>query len=190
MRHAEQRAESRGFTASCEQPVGELLATLAVRTPHRGRDLELGSGCGVGTAWLAYGLDDRRDVELVTVERDSELASQLAQDPPAAFVDVVAGDAEQKLPDLGVFDLIFADAEGGKWTGLDLTLDALAPLGVLLVDDMDLRRYEAAEHRAHVEQVRRTLVTHPGLVSVELATGTGLILSVRGGSGQRLSEGP
>ena len=42
-------------------------------------------------------------------------------------------DAEALLPELGAFDLIFADAPAGKWTGLDRTLAALA-----------MRRFEAS----------------------------------------------
>ena len=49
-----------------------------------------------------------------------------------------------RLIELSLFDLVFADAPGGKWTGLDSTISALNPGGVLVVDDMDPGRYEDA----------------------------------------------
>ncbi|PWJ53768.1 Predicted O-methyltransferase YrrM [Quadrisphaera granulorum] len=177
---AERRAAEHSFVCSCAAPTGPLLATLAAAVRPGGRVLELGTGVGVGTAWIVSGLEGREDVEVVTIERDDALADVVrnAKDPDLP-VTVLTGDVEAVLPGLGTFDLVFADAEGGKWSGLDLTIAALAPGGVLLVDDMDLARYSAPEHRAAVTRVRETLLTHPSLVSVELATGTGHILSSR-----------
>lgn len=174
---AERRAVQRSFAHSCDQATGRVLAVLAASVRTGGRVLELGTGVGVGTAWICSGLEGRGDVEVVTVERDEALAGLVrSTDLP---VTVVAGDAEALLPGLGAFDLVFADAEGGKWTGLDLTVAALAPGGVLLVDDMDLERYHRAEHLAAVAAVREALVSHPDLVTAELAVGTGLLVSTR-----------
>lgn len=174
---AERRAVERSFAHSCFPPTGPVLAVLAAAVRPGGRVLELGTGVGVGTAWIASGLAGREDVEVVTVERDEALADAVrGSDLP---VTVLTGDAEALLPGLGSFDLVFADAEGGKWTGLDLTIAALAPGGVLLVDDMDLARYHSPEHVAAVTAVRDTLVAHPDLVTAELAVGTGLLLSTR-----------
>ena len=53
-----------------------------------------------------------------------------------SFVSIVEGDAVTVLPTVGEFDLVFADAEGGKWERLDLTLAAVRLHGVLIVDDM------------------------------------------------------
>lgn len=174
---AERRAVERSFAQSCCAPTGPLLAVLAASVRPGGRVLELGTGVGVGTAWIASGLVGREDVEVVTVELDEELADAVrATDLP---VTVITGDAVALLPGLGAFDLVFADALGGKWTGLDLTVAAVAPGGVLLVDDMDLGRYHSPEDRAAVTGVRETLLGHPALVSAELAVGTGHILSTR-----------
>lgn len=174
---AERRAVERSFAHSCCAPTGPLLAVLAAAVRPGGRVLELGTGVGVGTAWIASGLVGRDDVELVSVELDEELADLVrGTDLP---VTVLTGDAVALLPGLGTFDLVFADALGGKWTGLDLTIAAVAPGGVLVVDDMDLGRYHSPEDRAAVTRVRETLLGHPDLVSAELADGTGHILSTR-----------
>lgn len=177
VREAERRAVERSFAHSCCPPTGPLLSVLAAAVRPGGRVLELGTGVGVGTAWITAGLQGREDVEVVTVERDEDLAELVrATDLP---VTVLTGEVEALLPGLGTFDLVFADAEGGKWTGLDLTVAALAPGGVLLVDDMDLARYHSPEDRAAVTAVRSTLLGHPDLVSAELAAGTGHVLSTR-----------
>lgn len=69
---AENRADEHGFEHSCERGVGEMLAVFAATTPPGGRILELGTGFGVGLAWILTGLGSRTDVEVVSVERDAE----------------------------------------------------------------------------------------------------------------------
>jgi predicted O-methyltransferase YrrM len=53
-----------------------------------------------------------------------------------SFVGPRHGDALEVLAEGGTFDLIFADAPGGKWEGLDRSVAALRPHGLLVVDDM------------------------------------------------------
>ncbi|MYS80281.1 hypothetical protein [Embleya scabrispora] len=91
----------------------------------------------------------------------------------------IIGDAVALLPTLGTFDLIFADADGGTWHSLDLTIDALRPGGVLFVDDMDLTRYANPEHVAKTSAVRNQLPTDPRLTAVELHAASGLVLATR-----------
>ena len=100
MRDAQIRADQHGFPFSCEPGAGALLSSLAAAVPAEGRILELGTGAGVGLAWL---------------------------------------------PGLGRFHLVFVDAPGGKLEGLDRSIAALEPGGVLVVDDMDLAFHEDPE---------------------------------------------
>jgi hypothetical protein len=124
--HATALAHRAGFTRSCEPGTGALLAVLAAAVPAGGRILELGTGAGVGTAWL-----------------------------------------------------IFADAQGGKWHGLDTTIAALRPGGHLLVDDMTPPYFADGHHEHKTGEVRTRILSHPDLVSVPIAWSTGLILSTR-----------
>jgi len=130
------RARSAGFDLSCEPAVGGLLAVLAAHLPAGSRILELGTGAGVGTAWIVSGLLPRTDVTVTTVEQDPQTARLAGQGSWPAFTDLRHGDALDVLREGGGFDLIFADAPGGKHEGLDLTIAALNPRGLLVVDDM------------------------------------------------------
>ena len=172
-------ASRAGFELASDDRIGRLLAVLAASVPERGRILELGTGTGVGTAWLVSGLGGRDDVEVVTVESDEELcrlAGSLSWPP---YLELVSGDAVERLPSLGTFDLIFADAQGGKWDRLDLTIGALRPGGHLVVDDMTPQEWWDDEQRTKQGDVARTLLAHEDLVSVELDWATGVILSTR-----------
>src|SRR5262249_14441144 len=111
------RAEAAGFPLSCEPGVGRLIAALAAGVPEDGRILEMGTGVGVGTAWLVEGLGDRSDVKVLSIELDAAThAVARAADWPS-WVNLLEGDVLEHLARLGSFDLIFADAQGGKWTG-------------------------------------------------------------------------
>jgi len=168
-----------GFAMSCDPDAGRLLAVLAAAVPPDGRILELGTGIGVGTAWLLHGLDARSDVEIVTVEIDQVTASAAARTPWPAYVSLVVGDAVEVTRSSGLFDLVFADAQGGKWEGLDNTIAALRPGGQLLVDDMTPPTFVDSNHEMKTAEVRARILRHPSLTSVEIAWSTGLILSTR-----------
>jgi predicted O-methyltransferase YrrM len=176
---AHQRAADAGFTLACEPGVGRLLAALAAGVPPRGRILETGTGVGVGTAWLVHGLADRADVEVISVEIDPATAALAQRGTWPHCVSLRVGNILDVLAGLGSFDLIFADSQGGKWEGLDRTIAALRPGGILLVDDMTPPTWMNEEHRRNTAQVRDTLVTHPDLVAAELAEASGMILATR-----------
>jgi predicted O-methyltransferase YrrM len=176
---AHERAAAAGFTLSCEPGVGRLLAALAATVAPRGRILEMGTGVGVGTAWIVSGLDGRSDVQVVSVEIDAPTArlAQTASWP--GFVTLQVGNILDLLDGLGRFDFIFADSQGGKWEGLDRTIAAVRPGGMLLVDDMTPPTWIDDAHRAHTARVRATLLAHPDLVAAELAEASGMILAAR-----------
>ncbi|MFC8453742.1 O-methyltransferase [Kitasatospora sp. NPDC057223] len=176
---AVRRAAEHSFPYSCDRATGELLAVLAAAVPPGGRILELGTGAGVGLAWIVHGLGGRTDVSVLSIEQDPVTAGIAEAGEWPAHVTVSIGDAVAVLPGLGRFDLVFADAEGGKWRGLPLTLRALADRGVLLLDDMDPQRYELPEHHRSIGAVRSTLAEDSGLVLVDLPVASGIIIATR-----------
>ena len=174
-------ARRAGFTRSCEDDVGRLLAVLTAAVPVGGRILELGTGTGVGLAWITSGLVGRDDVEVLSVEHDARLAALAATGPWPPGVRIETGDALDVLARSGTFDLIFADAPAGKTTGLAHTLAALRPGGVLVVDDMAPRPDDPFddEVRPRLEAVAVALRADDRLVIVELAWASGVIVATR-----------
>jgi demethylmenaquinone methyltransferase/2-methoxy-6-polyprenyl-1,4-benzoquinol methylase len=173
------RAEKLGFAQPCDDGVGRLLAVLAAGMPAGGRILEIGTGAGVGTAWLVEGIGSNASVTLFTIEVDDQLSAQVADADWPIGVQFEVGDAIELLPTLGQFDLVFADAAAGTWYGLDLTIEATAPGGLIVVDDMTPSRWVDAEHEARTGQARATLLSDPRLEAVEISWSTGVILACR-----------
>jgi len=93
---AKAAAEALGFDKSCRDEDGMLLHVLAGRRGIE-RVAEIGTGTGVGTAWLASALPP--GIPLFTAELDERLAGAAAQlfanDPD---VDVLHGDWRDVLP--------------------------------------------------------------------------------------------
>ena len=123
------------------------------------RVAEIGSGCGVGSAWLLAGLAPR--VPFLTVEPDDERARAvtelLAADRNAR---VVQGDWAEVLPAEAPFDLLFADGGGCK-TRMDL-LGLLAPGGTIVIDDLTPGREITGD------PVRELWLHHERVTAVEL----------------------
>jgi predicted O-methyltransferase YrrM len=146
-----------GFTRSCSPETGRLLHVLA---GARGleRVAEIGTGCGVGSAWILSALDP--DVAFFTVELDEKRAATaaelLAEDRGAT---VLRGDWRDVLAEEAPFDLLFAD--GGRAKYEDELLGLLAPGGILVLDDL-------TPGYADPDPVRELWLVHPRLIAVEL----------------------
>src|SRR5713226_2745830 len=108
VRAARSVAAEAGFDYSSDDRVGRLLSVLAAAVPQRGRILELGTGAGVGTAWIVHGLGDRSDVEVTTVEAEQEMEDLAQRQVWPTYVRFIVDDAVHVLASLGQFDLLFA----------------------------------------------------------------------------------
>lgn len=173
------REQQLRFDQSSEPEVGRLLSVFAAMLPPRGRVLELGTGAGVGLAWIVHGLNRRNDVEVVSVELDPEQAVIVQAAGWPDWVSIVVGDSAELAGTLGSFDLIFPDTPGGKVYNLSATIAALRPGGVLLLDDMDLQRDEHPERLARLTYVRNQLFGNPDLICAELPLPSGVIVATR-----------
>jgi demethylmenaquinone methyltransferase/2-methoxy-6-polyprenyl-1,4-benzoquinol methylase len=116
---------------------------------------------------------------VVSVELDPEVAALAAKNERPDFVHLEVGDALEVLRRGVRWDLIFADAQGGKWDGLDDTINALKPGGVLLVDDMSPPSFMNEQHREKTIEVGERLLADDRLVAVEIAWSSGIILCTR-----------
>lgn len=86
------QAVDSGLPLSCTPDTGALLRTLAASKPG-GRLLELGTGMGVSTAWLAEGMT--REAHLTTVENNPGItrhARRLLAERPVKFITDDASD--------------------------------------------------------------------------------------------------
>ena len=148
-------ADRIGFEHSCRDEVGQFLRILASQP----RVAELGTGAGVGAAWLA----SANPGELVTVEADAQLADHAASVlGPAA--DVVVGDWSVLL-DREPFDLVFSDARAAKYDSRGV--DLLAPGGVLVVDDLTPAALQP-DGWSPADDPLRVLLSRPPLISSEV----------------------
>lgn len=177
VRRANELTARMGFEASCAPEVGRLLRVLA-GSVQRGTIGEIGSGCGVGAAWLASGL--RPGVRFVTVEIDRERAEAVGElfswEPG---VRVIWGDWRLIL-EQGPFALLFADAKAAKAQEPEALVGALQPGGVVLLDDLTPEDQWPEEWRGKPDEVREFWLNHPHLVATELliAPGSAVILAV------------
>jgi predicted O-methyltransferase YrrM len=144
-----------GQPSACLPDVGRFLAVLAAGC-HGGTIAELGTGVGIGAAWLASSMP--ADCTLVTAELDPHLAEVAARILAACpGVRVLAGDANDLLPPHGPFDLIFADsgirneAAFGALTGL------LKPGGRIVMDDLTPVRALPADSPLLASDTKRNL---------------------------------
>jgi predicted O-methyltransferase YrrM len=146
-----------GFTTSCSPETGRLLQVLAGQR-GRTRVAEIGTGCGVGSAWILSALDP--EIPFVTVELDTQRAAEaselLAGDDNAT---VLQGDWQDVLPGEAPFDLLFAD--GGRSKYREELLGLLATGATLVLDDLTPGR------QGH-DPVRELWLDHPRLLAAEL----------------------
>jgi predicted O-methyltransferase YrrM len=168
-----------GFGMASERRVGALLRVLAAAKPA-GRVLELGTGTGVGAAWLLDGMDPAARLETVDNDAVAQAIARrhLGGDPRVRF----------HLADGGPwlrgwagppFDLIFADAWPGKYTDLGAALALLAPGGLYVVDDLLRQQGWSEEHAIRIGPLLAELEGRAGLVCVRLAWASGLAVIAR-----------
>jgi predicted O-methyltransferase YrrM len=160
------------FERSSIPEIGRLLAALVAQRPG-GRFAEIGSGCGVGTAWIADALDP--EARLLTVESDRDRAAavdHLFDDVPN--VHVLHGDWHDVLPPMAPFDLLFFD--GGHWKSGDVrteseqALGLVATHGVVVIDDLTPEELWPEEWRGRPDPARDFWLGDPRLRGAEILT--------------------
>ncbi len=113
---------------------GRLLGVLAASC-HGGLIAELGTGVGIGSAWMAGAMP--ADCTLVTIEIDlarAAVATSVLGDDPR--VQVLTGDWESLLPPLAPFDLIFADSGIRDQQQFGMLVAMLRPGAHIAMDDV------------------------------------------------------
>ena len=171
-------SRAHGFSNSCTPEVGRLLQVL-VAAAGPGTVAELGTGCGVGSAWLLSG---RRDGQtFVSVELNKAYHQAVVElfgdDPNAHFLH---GDWHGTLS-YGPFQFVFVDVGEAKDAGAEAVVQALAMGGVALLDDFTPETHWPPEWRGKPDTRRSFWLCHPDMLATEISTTpeTAAIVAVR-----------
>jgi predicted O-methyltransferase YrrM len=169
-------SRQRGFITSTRHETGRLLATLAAS--REGTLAELGTGCGVGSAWLSSGA--RKGARIVTAEVDPALAEEVQRlFADVENVDVVAGDwttLEQYAP----FSLLFVDVRE-VMESIDVLADLLETGGIAVLDDFEPSASWPPIVDGQVDGVREQWLTDERFTAVEMliAPDASLLIATR-----------
>ncbi|HKS46458.1 MAG TPA: class I SAM-dependent methyltransferase [Amycolatopsis sp.] len=179
---AEKRAMEEDFHMSSSRDTGQLLRTLAASKPG-GLLLELGTGVGVGAAWLLDGMD--RSARLITVEVHPE-AAQISKEMLASDtrVEVLHANGIEWLEEYDgpLFDLIFVDCSRLKYEQRSLTLSRLAPGGMFVCDDVIWQPTwdpELRPSKDRVDKFRVEIFDDPGIQVTLMDWGPGICIASR-----------
>jgi predicted O-methyltransferase YrrM len=152
--------ESVGTGFACLPDTGRFLAMLAASCMRIG---ELGTGAGIGTAWMASAMP--ADCTLVTAEIDEQRAAAarevFADDPR---VTVVTGDAFSAISLGGPYDLLFSDCRADKETLVDL----LTIGGRIVMDDVTPLELLPPDSPFRAGDAKRQFFASPRLASTEV----------------------
>lgn len=152
--------------SACLPGVGRFLAMLAAGCAG-GRIGELGTGAGIGAAWMAGTMP--ADCVLITAEIDERLAGlarELLEEDPR--VKVITGDAVTVMSSRGPFDLLFVDSGVRDEAGFGAMVSLLRVGGRVVMDDLTPQRVQRADSPLLANGMKRRFFTHPGLVSTEI----------------------
>ena len=182
-------AKDADFTMMSDPLTGNLLATLASSKPG-GRLLELGTGVGLGTAWLLSGMDEGARLETVEVNPDlAQIAEEHLGSDKRLSIHTEDGLELLNRVQGQSFDLIFADAKPGKIDQPELALNLVAPGGFYVIDDLNLawkeqdEIYEPNDYILDVWRGQRRVVEMLGeradFVCTEMRWSTGLMICTK-----------
>jgi len=175
----ERETEALKFPMGSEAKTGSLLRTLAATKPG-GAFLELGTGTGIGTAWILAGMDQH--ARLTSIDNDATVMAvarrHLGHDPRVTFHTV---DGAQFLATLcgQQFDFIFADTWPGKYDHLDEALSLLKPGGLYSIDDLLPQPSWPDGHAAKVTALIADLHHRADLLLTTLSWSSGLIVATK-----------
>jgi len=175
----EKETKAIGFDQTSDRQVGELLAALVASKPNA-KILELGTGSGLSTAWIIYGMD--KNSKLITVDNDERLVeiakSYLDKDTRIAFRVGLGEEVIEEIEESSV-DFIFADTWPGKYHYLDEALALLRVGGMYMIDDMLPQPNWPEGHEKKVDALIETLKHRDDFHMTQMDWATGVILCTK-----------
>ncbi|TSD65796.1 cytidine deaminase [Aeromicrobium piscarium] len=153
----------RGFITSTRHETGRLLAALAAS--RSGTLAELGTGCGVGSAWLHSGAP--KEASIVSAELDPDLAEDVQEIfGDAENVRVLAGDWSA-LEEFTPFSLLFVDVRD-VMADIDVLADMLEAGGIAVLDDFVPSSFWPPIVDGQVDSIREQWLTDERFAAVEM----------------------
>jgi|SRR5688572_21739570 len=168
-----------GFTMASDILTCSLLRALAATKP-KSKLLELGTGTGLGTAWILDGMDSVST--LISVDNDDSflaIASKfLAADGRLSLIssdggEWIANNTQEK------FDYIFADTWHGKYLMLDEALSMLNPGGLYIIDDMIPQSNWPEGHHEKALALISALDARTDIATTKLLWATGIVIAAK-----------
>jgi len=175
----EKETKAIGFDQTSDALVGRFLATLVASKPDA-KILELGTGSGLSTAWIAYGMDIKS--HLITVDNDESLVNiarkYLGSD---SRIDFRVGLGEEVIDEIeeNAIDFIFADTWPGKYHYLDEALRLLKVGGIYVIDDMLPQPNWPEGHDKKVDALIEALKCRDDLLITQMDWATGIVLCTK-----------
>lgn len=139
--------------------------------------VEVGSGAGYSTLWLAYAASITGG-QVLSCEIDPAKAAQartnLARAGLSGVVEILVGDARQTLRQRGEpVDFLFIDGDFGQYeTYFDVVYKRMSVGSTIVADDILEHENELADYTTYVQN-------HPNLESVTVPVGLGLEFTVK-----------
>ncbi len=160
--------------SACLPGVGRFLAVLAagcaggIGSGTGGGVIgELGTGVGIGAAWMASAMP--AGCRLITAEIDEARAAAARQLFAADHrVEVIRGDATTALAEHGPFDLVFADCGIRDGDAFADVIDLLRLGGRVVMDDVTPQAALAADSPYLADDAKRGFFANPRLISAEV----------------------
>jgi predicted O-methyltransferase YrrM len=166
-----------GYVSFCRNETGRLLAALAAS--REGTLAEMGTGCGVGTAWLRSGV--RPDARIVTAELDAALAEAAAEIFDGdRQVEVLAADSSS-LSARAPFSLLFVDSRDPRTSGPDAVAELIQPGGLVVLDDFVPCQSWPPVSAGRVDSLREAWLTDERFTAAEVmvAPDTAVVVATR-----------
>ena len=153
-----------GFVSFCRNETGRLLAALAAS--RTGTLAELGTGTGVGAAWLRAGLAP--GARIVTAELDARLADTATEVFAGdGRVDVLAADW-QALVERAPFSLLFCDSSLPEASNPATLATLMEPGGMVVVDDFVPSGTWPPLVDGQVDTLRQAWLEHPDFIACQV----------------------
>ena len=166
------------FNMASDLQTGSLLKTLAA-SKAGGRFLELGTGTGLATSWIASGMDENSS--LVSIDNDKSLVDVAERHIRDERIEFIVADGYEWISKYNgsKFDLIFADAMPGKYDLFEETINMLNRNGFYIIDDMLPQSNWPQGHDERVKDFITELENRDDLLLTKLHWSTGIIIVVK-----------